>query len=170
MTLAEAAWDYAGTQLHVREKGGNNCGPEVEAYQIECGRPEDAGGEAWCASFASCCVLRPWKAGAVVLVGPPQFRAGRSGLKLWDRNPGLRIKHPRDAGGRTFIGIEDHGGGKSHVWLGQYIESGGGYTILTREGNTGPGPNVPAKDRDGNGVWERMDRRISPGLRLLRIG
>lgn len=160
-TLAEAAWEYAGTQLHVREIGGNNLGPDVERYQKRVGGKP---GEAWCAAFVSTCVFE----GVKVAGGPPSFQGGRGALKLLEKNAHLRIKHPRDAKGQPFVGVQDHGKGLGHCFLAVWDETRGIY-LVSREGNTGPGPNVPAKDREGNGVYPREDRTISSCAGFLLI-
>ena len=55
---------YAYTQLYVREKTGNNDGPEVERYQKVTGNHK---GEAWCGSFQAACQQAcglPWPSSA----------------------------------------------------------------------------------------------------------
>ena len=51
--LTQTALDIARGFVGVRETGGNNRGPEVEAWLARVGLPP---GNAWCMAFAWCCV------------------------------------------------------------------------------------------------------------------
>lgn len=161
---------YVGT-LELRP----NRGPEVDMFQIEGGgwtledlERMEAEGKAppYCAPFVSFCVERA----KIVLraegwVGPWQFARGASLLKLKDRNPNLII--PAFEPG--CIGLDFHSKAKGHCWIGVEMLSDGVH-IRTIEGNTGPGPRAPRLDRDGQGVFERFDRRLEDADVWMRIG
>jgi hypothetical protein len=145
----------AHSQLHVREIGGNNLGPEVQKYQAFCGLHP---GDPWCACFVSWCIDQ-----AAQQLGLPSYRFKKSGaaLGLLHRNPDLLLTAPEP--GCVFV--IDHGGGKGHTGFAVAVNIDG--TIATLEGNT----NVHGT-RDslqGDGVWARIRRvdEISGGW--LRI-
>jgi hypothetical protein len=133
----------AQSQLHVREIGGNNHGPEVERYLAFCNAHA---GDPWCASFVSWCIDQA----ATQLGVCYQFRKSAAALALLHRNPNLIIQQP-EAG---CVFVIDHGDGKGHTGFVGAVNGDG--TISTIEGNT----NVHGT-RDsvqGDGVWARTRR------------
>lgn len=157
MTLAEKTLEIARSYLNVREVSGPNRGPDVERFLKRVGCPP---GESWCAAFVTSCV---YEAEAVV-GGPAQFKGSAGALRLFELNPGLRIQAP--VSGSIFI--IDHGAGKGHTGLVESVNLERSL-LVTLEGNTGPGPAAPAQDRNGDGVYKRIDRKISDCCGYLAI-
>lgn len=92
----------------------------------------------------------------------PSFRRSASALGLLAKNPNHHVGlfDARDllSKGVPLVFVMDHGGGKGHTGIAYGMD---GLRILTYEANTGPGPDVPAKDRDGQGCHPRSDRLFS---------
>lgn len=137
--------ELAAGELGVREAGRNR-GARVEMYQATAGAQP---GDPWCASFVVWCFLEA--AQALGLPMPLPVTPGV--LKLWRRSDPNLHWHAASPGA---VFILDHGGGLGHCGLVEDVRADG--TMLTIEGNTGPSPDVPRKDRDGDGVYRRHDR------------
>lgn len=123
-TLGEAAVTWAVSQLGVVEVGGNNCGPEVEAYLANVGL---SAGASWCAAF----VFTAFRRAAATSGGVNPCPKTGGALKLWQ----LADKHFRladPARGRVFV--MDHGSGLGHVGLVEFVRADG--SIDSIEGNT----------------------------------
>lgn len=155
-TLAAESIFVARSLLHVREVGGQNRGPDVERVlrRVHCGP-----GDPWCAAFVTDCIYEAEQQ----VGGPGQFIGSASALKLLLLNPGLKISRPEP--GCVFV--MDHGKGKGHCGFVLAVLPDG--HLVTIEGNTGPGPAAPAEDRDGQGVYQRRDRRVTDCCGFLRI-
>ncbi len=159
-TLGERAWRAAGELLHVRERGGNNRGAEVERIiRANGGVP----GEPWCGDFVAYCYLkagcktvtRPWAAVRFLgrLVGQVTLRSKRRG-RLGDIV--------------TFT--FDHTG-----LLGWYSDANGREVpanrathIVAREGNTGVSGAVSDSAAGGDGVHEKV-RPLALVARVVRV-
>lgn len=163
MTLAEKTIEIARSCVGVRENPPkSNRGPEIDGFLLAVGLDPSAGSWPWCASFISWCV----REAALRVGGPPQFRRSASALSLAAKNPGLVMAAPDDV--PCIFVIDHHSAGTGHAgFVAELLEDG---HLLTIEGNTGPGPAAPAADRDGDGVYERRDRRISDCAAFVRIG
>ncbi len=121
----------------VREHGGANRGPEVEAWLKRMGV---APGNAWCAAFAWCCVDDACKD-----LGRPNPLPRRAGvLNMWRETPSI-LRTFKIAPGAIFI--MDHGKGKGHTG---FVTDVGTDSCKTIEGNT----SVQGS-RDGDGVYIR---------------
>lgn len=154
--LAEKTIEIARSYLNVREVGGANRGPDVERFLATVHVPP---GNSWCAAYVTTCI---YEATAVV-GGPPQFKGSAGALHLLDVNPNLRLTTPEE----PCVFVLDHGQGKGHTgYLVELLPDGHFRSV---EGNTGPGQAVPAKDRNGDGVYERTDRKVSDCFGFLRI-
>jgi hypothetical protein len=168
MELPERCIMIAREYLGVREvPPRSNRGPQVDRFiRVGGGLDPEGNHYAWCAAFVSDVVVEAYTRRDVELdqVGPPQFQGGPSALGLLAKNKALRIKKPTS----RCIGVMDFGRGKGHVFFIVSVLPGG--RLRTVEGNTGPGPAAPAADREGDGVYERTDRRISDCAGFLRIG
>ncbi len=169
MTLGERCIEIARDYLGVRENPPkSNRGPDVDRFiRVGGGLTPEGNHYAWCASFVSDVVTECYtRADGVELdfTGPPQFKGSPAALGLLHSNPGLRLKAPT----ANCVFVMDHGGGKGHT--GFVVEVLPGGHLHTIEGNTGPGPAAPEKDREGDGVYERFDRKISDCVGFLRIG
>lgn len=138
--------EAASRELGVREAGRNR-GVRVEAYQAAAGAQP---GDPWCAAFVV------WAYRQVVhdLNEPMPIPVTPGVMKLWRKSDPWTHWHAPSPGA---IFILDHGGGLGHCGLVECLRGDG--TMLTIEGNTGPSPDVPRADRDGDGVYRRHDRR-----------
>lgn len=146
-TLQQRVLELAAGELGVREVGRNR-GIRVEMFQAAAGAHP---GDPWCASF----VVWAFKEACLGLGLPMPLPITPGALKLWRlSDPAYHWYYP--VAGSIFI--LDHGGGLGHCGLVESVRGDG--TFLTLEGNTGPSPDVPAKDRDGDGVYRRHDRRV----------
>ena len=129
----------AVTQLHVRELGGNNCGPEVARYlrsvKLDPGNP-------WCAAFVFCMYEDAAIALGKTLGGPvfnPLHRTG-SVKSMWNHAPvEWRTMSPT----RGSVAIHMQAG---HNHCGIYLASSPTHAA-TVEGNTNE-----AGSREGNSV------------------
>lgn len=135
---------------------------EIERIQAFCGaRP----GDPWCAALVSWCILK-----SAVAV-PPTFLRSAGALRLLARNPHLSIDRASAMSllrqGTPLVFIMDMGGGKGHAGFAAGLLPGD--LLLSLEGNTGPGPAAAAQDRDGDGMYERRDRRFEDVDGWLRI-
>lgn len=139
--LALTAKKYVG----VIEVGGDNRGPEVEAFQ----RAYDnvANGEPWCCSFLMYCIDEVER---VHGIRAKVFRTEHV-MSLWS------YTHPRMRRAAPVVGT-------AAVWRKAGTEQGHVEIVtgvpkptefLSVGGNTGPGPGV---ERDGDGVWEKIHR------------
>ena len=170
MTLQDRCINIALSYLGVRENPPkSNRGPDVDRFiRVGGGLTPEGSHYAWCASFVSDVVVEAFTrkdGGFIDGLGPPQFKGSPAALGLLHKNPGLRIKKP-EAG---CIFVMDHGAGKGHTGFVVAVMPDGVH-LHTIEGNTGPGPAAPAKDREGDGVYERFDRQIVDCCGFLRIG
>lgn len=122
-------------------------------------------GDPYCACFVSWCVLK------AAVTEPPDFRRSAGALRLLIRNAELELTadsaRMRLAADHPVIFVLDMGGGKGHAG---FVEAlGPGDLLHTLEANTGPGPAGAAADRDGQGVFERRDRRFASVVGWLEI-
>jgi hypothetical protein len=150
MTLAEATIEYAKSQVGVQEHPkGSNAGPEVERYLAFVNLPP---GKAWCAAFVSYCV----GTSAADLSTTSTLKPSGGALALYFKNRPLAIDQPEP----PCIGVIDHGHGLGHTF---FIESTGGTSCHTIEGNTDP-----EGGREGYMVAER-DRETADITYFIRI-
>ena len=109
-------------------------------------------------------------------IDSPIFKKTSGALRLVTRNQELEVS-PEEArqlldAGELIIGVIEHAGGKGHAFfvLGLLAEQEeDGELVVTIEANTGPGPNVPTKDREGDGVYLRSDRAFDDVDFWLRV-
>jgi len=139
----------AQRDIGVREKGGANLGPEVEAYLAFLGL---APGNPWCAAFVYACFEKAVKkyglANPLVKTGSvmSHFRRAPAVVHV----PDAQIEEGKLAPGMIF-GI-DHGGDRGHTGLVLAVREN---EIDTIEGNT----NL-AGSREGDGVYQKK-RKLS---------
>jgi hypothetical protein len=151
----------ARSYLHVREVSPNSS-PEIDKWLAftHC-HP----GDPYCASYASYCI------GKAAVTTSPAFLPSAGALRLLKRNEELKVSHDEArvllAAGIPLVFIQDHGGGKGHAGFATGLVDDGHFSSL--EANTGPGPAVAAKDREGDGVYERHDRAFAAVKGFLRI-
>jgi hypothetical protein len=155
--LASTTISVARTQLHVREVGGNNLGPEVKKYQdLVHLHP----GDAYCAAFACWCV----HTAAIQLQITPQLRFSGGALHLWEINPSLQMAAP-DV---QCIGVIRHGDtGLGHIVLIDGLTSINGVlgAVQTIAGNTSAG----GVGREGQGVFEGVKSLAEINVGFLAI-
>lgn len=137
----------------VREvPAGSNRGPRVDVYLREGGGLDPEGNHyPYCTSFVVYCILEAARRLGVATA----YKPAASVQKIQARYPGLKIDHPEPG----CIGQKLDAQGHGHTWLVVDVNLEAGVTHNI-EGNTGPGPDVAAKDREGDGVWART-RAIS---------
>lgn len=144
--ITEKAIDYAYSQLGVREKGGSNCGPEVETFLKSVGLGK---GYAWCMAFVYWSFeqaakelgqTNPLVKTAGVLRGWNEATCTKILAKDSKNNPSL-VKP-----GQIFI--MDYGQGYGHTGIVKAVNGG---FITTIEGNTNNN-----KSREGIGVFEHI--------------
>lgn len=159
-TLAELAIEIALSYDGVREIGGNNRGPQVEAFQRSLGLSP---GDPWCAAFVCFCI----KSAAKRLGVLPRFQYGGSVNKLWIRNPDLQMAQPVYNG----LFLIDHGLSKLGTRIGHTGFCIGPFqanndSLETMEGNTNA-----AGSRDGDGCYHksREAAEMARGYGYLRI-
>jgi hypothetical protein len=153
LALVDVAQSYVG----VLEIGGDNLGPEVEAFQRSVGGKP---GDPWCMDFVQFCVQeveRKWGWLATIA------RSG-SVLQTWQGTAlyARKIKNPPVPGMVAIWMVNGSHHGHSGIVVGVDAISG---TFETVEGNTGPGKNI---DREGDGVYEKT--RQLAALRVRAIG
>jgi hypothetical protein len=132
----------ASTQLNVREKTGNNDGPDVEKYLASVGLGK---GNSWCMAFVFWCVNEASK-----FYGQPNPLVKTAGvLYQWQNTKALKQSSP--VPGCVFI--MDFGKGEGHTG---FVESVEGDTVNTLEGNT----NIDGS-RNGIGVFRRKRKILT---------
>ena len=147
--LSEKAIDSALSQLGVREKGGANCGPEVEMYLKSVGLGK---GHPWCMAFVYWCFDQAAKE-----LGNPNPLVKTGGvLNGWNKATCTKIKAVDSKNNPALVQpgqifIIDHGGGYGHTGI---VKSVSGGFIKTIEGNTNDNHT-----REGIGVFE-LTRKI----------
>lgn len=122
--------------LGVTEKGGNNKGPEVEAFQ----RAVDgkAQGEPWCMSFVQFCLIK---------TGGDLIARSEHCLTVWNRtDKAQRIPEPRSG---CLMIWRHKGSDQGHVAIVEFTGLDGIHTI---EGNTAP--HRREVTREGDGVYQ----------------
>ncbi len=142
-TLSGVALEICLSQLYVREKTGQNDGPEVELYLASVGLGK---GNPYCIAF------QYWAEdqGAHKLkVSNPMYKTGHV-LTFWNHTPAeYKFKDPQ----KGDLGIMDFGGGKGHIFRVKKVVD---KKVNTVEGNTSGDPTSATEDRDGQGVFERL--------------
>ena len=142
--LTQAAIDIARGYVGVREVGGNNCGPQVEAWLRRVGLGP---GLPWCMAFAWCCVDDAFKR----LELPNPIRPTGGVVKMWLRLPGS-CKLTAPIPGCWAFHQSDENPAQGHVgFIDELAPNGGAFTL---EGNT----NVEGS-RTGGGVWRHTPSR-----------
>jgi hypothetical protein len=162
--LEQAVLDALPGCRRVREVKSNE-GPEINRWLDHVRLPP---GHAYCAAMVSCVID---DAARKIGIAPKLNRSG-SALRLLDLNPTLEISLTdamalmRD--GRPVVYVIDHGTGKGHTGFACGLV--GDECFLDTSGNTMPSKTTPAKDRQGQGVYERSDRRLEDVYGWLQIG
>lgn len=148
-----------------RETDGPNDSPKIRRWLafVNIDRPAS-----YCAAFV-CCTVRDAGLRVPVL---PSLKRTASAQRLLDLNPHLVIDRAeavqRMRDGRPVIFVQRHAGGKGHCGFGIGVVDDERFE--STEGNTGPGPAAPAKDRDGQGNYRRRDRRLGDVDGWLMVG
>jgi uncharacterized protein (TIGR02594 family) len=142
VSLIEVAQKYVG----VKEKGGDNKGPEVEQFQKAV--DGKAAGEPWCMAFVQFCIN-------VVEAATKQkskiFESEHC-LTVWNKTPvEQRLKEPVP-GCLVIWQFGDTSNGHVGIVTAVFKNS-----IHTIEGNTGDGKGVV---REGDGVYARNRSRV----------
>lgn len=95
----------------------------------------------------------------------PRLRRSASARRLGELNPELVITaeeaRERMREGLPCVFIIHHANGKGHTGFGVELVEDDAERFRSVEANTGPGPNVASKDREGDGCYERSDRRFA---------
>lgn len=131
----------AGTQINVREKSGNNDGPDVEKYLASTGLGK---GNSWCMAFVFWCVNEASK----FFAQPNPLVRTAGVLFQWQNTKCVKAAVPVPG----CIFIMDFGGGEGHTG---FVETVAGDSVNTIEGNTNNDGS-----RNGIGVFRRT-RKIS---------
>lgn len=144
----------ARSYVGVRELRKNS-GPEIDRWLEFCGCEP---GAAYCSCFVSWCVL---KAAATTF---PKFRKSSGAMRLLVRNADLVVTadEARElmGAGHPLVFVLDMGEGRGHAGFALGLLEHEDDYLVSIEANTGPGPAVPVKDREGDGVHLRSDRRV----------
>ena len=146
--------------LGVREKGGNNHGPEVEMFQKAVdGR---ASGEAWCMSFVQFCVKQVAKRFGVT----DKLFDSEHCLTVWNNSP-VSCRIPLDQVKPGDVVIWQHGSTTSgHTGIVEAVNRDTYDHIVslrTIEGNTSD-----ASMREGDGVYRRVRSPYNNGTMKVR--
>lgn len=141
--LTQAALEIARSYVGVRETGGNNRGPEVEAWLRQVGLGP---GLPWCMAFAWCCVDDAFKR----LGLPNPIRPTGSVVRMWLRLP-ESCKLPEPVTGCWAFHQDADNPAIGHVGFVDALAPGGTFSI---EGNT----NAEGS-RTGGGVWRHTPSR-----------
>lgn len=147
LTYRELALREAITELGVHERGFNNRGPEVDAYQREGAAYVGWVGFAWCAAF----VYRNFKRAGYPVERIP-LRASVGYAERWARGEHYLVDRPQrgDIVAYQWDGDTwpDHTGHVERV-----LKFGPMVYLQTIEGNTSPGAG--GSQADGGGVYRR---------------
>jgi hypothetical protein len=137
---AGLALAFARSQLHVRESGGANRGPQVDRYNRAAGYPL---GSFWCGTFMNACLMAAGFPSEHFLgvCGDIESRA-RAGQGNWSWHTAPK---PGD------LVLYTIGGKANHVGI---VAAVGGAEVRTIEGNTHP-DHAPGREDDGFGVFLR---------------
>lgn len=142
ITVTDAVVRLALSQLHVREIGGANAGPDVEAYQRVTGNKR---GDPWCASFVAWCGKRMLGA-----EWPLALTASCQALYEDALRQGFMVETP--ARGDVALVWYPSKGRYAHTMF--VTKAHSDRSFATVEGNTSD-PKLPAT-REGWGVFERV--------------
>lgn len=134
--------------IGVKEKGGNNKGPEVEKFQKAV--DNKASSEAWCMAFQMFCIK---EVEAALGIKSQIFRSEHC-LTVWQKSPkSMRIEKPEPG----CVIIWQHGTSTSgHTGIFTGFDKNG--NLLTIEGNTNG-----AGSRDGDGVFSKTRNPVADG-------
>lgn len=137
--------------IGVREEGGDNRGPQVEAFQ----RAVDgkASGEPWCMAFVQFCLKQ---VGLDRFVYPSEHCL----TVWWKSEKAQRINKP-ELGCLVFW---QHAGQEAAGHVGIVAEVFSDGRFMSIEGNTGAGPGV---EREGDGVYLR--ERSPSGTSVMHV-
>jgi hypothetical protein len=142
----------------------SNEGPEINRWLAHVNQSP---GKAYCAAMVSCVVAEASARANHTLT----FRRSASAMRLAEINPTLEISLTDAmalmAGGVPVIYVIDHGGGTGHTGFGYGLV--GDECFRDTSGNTMPAKGDSAKDRQGQGCYERTDRRLDEVFAWLRI-
>lgn len=137
MSLMLTALSIAQSQLGIHEQGGNNMGPEVDAYLSAVGLDP---GNPWCAAFLFWCFRQA--AQKLGMVNPLPRTA--SSQRMWlHSEPITRDSNPRPG----YVYVLQHSPSTGHVGIIESIDDNGVITEIS--GNTNQ-----TGSREGNSVWQ----------------
>jgi len=141
--------------IGVKERGGDNKGPEVEIFQ----RVVDgiARGEAWCACWVQMCMaMVSWREGALSLV-----HRSESVREIWEGTPVIcRVGVPQPGDLILWRKGETRQG---HIEIVSLVISK--IVVEAISGNTGPGAGIV---REGDGIYaKKRDLRGAGEMKLL---
>ena len=139
LSLRDALVTVARSQVGVHEVGGNNRGPQVDAYNQSVPVPL---GSPWCASSLNWISM---EAAGQLGVPSPYPRTARA--IIMGKQFTLKGR-PVKPGDTFYIGSYSHTG---------MFEEDGDMSVTTLEGNTSPAPGDISEDRDGD-VFTRKKR------------
>lgn len=153
--LVAKALEIAAGEIGVREKGGKNRGPQVDAYVAAAGLDPNRG-YPWCAAFVFWCFHSAAMEAGVPNPCPRTARVGgnpEAPPGLWDR--ALYYQTDRPSPGAVFVIIGKHGGHcgfVEHVTVARKLPGDipAGTVLTTIEGNTNEDGS-----REGIGVFRR---------------
>lgn len=134
------AMSVLALDIRVREKGGNNRGPEVKAI---LGSADLGEGNAWCAAS-----IELARQVAKVPHGPASIKGRVRQWKTWAAQAGRLSTTP--AAGRLCLYLNEDGTG--HIGIIAEVRPDG--SLRTYEGNTSSGS--AGSQRDGGGLYMRM--------------
>lgn len=161
MGPSELLVSIAKTFVGVTEIGGDNRGPQVEAFQRALGTP--AVGQAWCVDFVQFCVKTvDEQLGTQTVLAPTQ-----SALQLWKDTDALAMTSDPEVGAVAIWQHYDDAGKPTALGhAGIVIEVVSDTLFKTVEGNTGPSQGV---EREGDGVYEKTRLLRAPVGSKMRL-
>lgn len=160
--IALAAVNIAEAHVGVLEVGGNNRGPEVEAFLAAAQLPP---GQPWCAAFVRYSLERAAEeAGAPLPRGFPDS-GWCPAFEAWGKREGLWIPAVRNVAAEARRGdlalfYFPAKGRVAHIG---FVTGAADQHLLTCEGNTGPDAPTGGVTREGDGVYRKRRSWLTLG-------
>lgn len=160
MTKQQKLIQIASSYIGTKEVGGDNKGPQVEAFQKALGTP--AVGQAWCMDFVHYCAKKvdADMGGTAYALYPSQ-----SVVEVWNKtDQSLRLSRPEQ--GCAILWEHFKNGKRTGLGHAGIVTSIGVTTVDTVEGNTSDGSGI---NRDGDGVYSRQRSISSSSSSTMKV-